>query len=295
MLRWSQKHPWLISLTVIVALLVLLFFGSLFIQLTGNLCEYSEQAHKTECANHHIGPFALLWIIEIIDSHNGFVTAIATLVMAGFTGTLWRATIEQGRLTERAIKVSEKQIALSEAQTDILAKQKEISRLQYFAEHRPRLILRDVFFSSPNNWDKLTFELSNIGGSEAKIIGGFIEIGFITDERQFKDTAGRDLGRTSGAVLGAGELRQFDKDVPTEIRDYCALEEGFYGRFPDARRIVTDDARSTPSGTLYFLGAVTYVDGRGEEFGITRLSVFRREWKSSGFERTENPDHEYAD
>jgi len=39
-----------------------------------------------------IGPLFLFWIIEIIDEHNGFVTAIATFIMAAFTGTLWFVT-----------------------------------------------------------------------------------------------------------------------------------------------------------------------------------------------------------
>ena len=56
-----------------------------------------------------------------IDENNGTLTALATIAIAAFTLTLWRATTEQGRLTRDAIELGTK---------------------EFVATHRPKLRLR---------------------------------------------------------------------------------------------------------------------------------------------------------
>lgn len=40
---------------------------------------------------------------EFIEAHNGSITALATIIIAAFTGTLWAATTRQAQLTKEAL------------------------------------------------------------------------------------------------------------------------------------------------------------------------------------------------
>lgn len=44
----------------------------------------------------------------VIDENGATLTALATIAIAGFTLTLWLATTEQGRLTQQAIRLSDR-------------------------------------------------------------------------------------------------------------------------------------------------------------------------------------------
>jgi hypothetical protein len=214
---------------------------------------------------------------------------IFTAALAGVGFLQIRLLSNAEKTAREGLRIADRQTALLGEQADILVMQKEIQRLQFFAEHRPRLVLKDVFFSSPDDFGDLTFELTNTGGSDAKITGGFVALNIVNDLRQFKNRTEGDLGSAAGAVLKAGELRQFSRMSPPNV-SFCL-------RFPDARRIKNDDIPDLPDGPLYFFGAILYVDARGEERGIERLSVFRRQWMfgAEHFARSDNPDHEYAD
>jgi hypothetical protein len=88
--------------------------------------EHADQEGPEKAADLHnvvvrrsaaIPPF-LLCEGAFIDENNGTLTALATIAIAGFTLTLWRATTEQGRLTRDALK---------------------LARDEFIASHRPRL------------------------------------------------------------------------------------------------------------------------------------------------------------
>lgn len=100
MLALVKRHP-LLTLTIGLAVtLCVLFIGSLFVPIVGYLCEYKDQASKPDCAYHHLGPFTVFWLFTVIEEHNAVVTALATLVMAVFTGTLWfvtKSSVDLGR------------------------------------------------------------------------------------------------------------------------------------------------------------------------------------------------------
>lgn len=62
----------------------------------------------------------LLWFIALLDNHNGLVTAIATVFVAGFTWTLWRsneAIIAQAQSTG---DLAEKQFLMEGRQADLV-------------------------------------------------------------------------------------------------------------------------------------------------------------------------------
>ena len=239
---------------------------------------------------------AWTWIADHATVIATVVSTIATGVVAWFTITLAKAALglkasaDQQIAEAKALReIAGQQTAIQGLQADIAKKQHGLGRVQFFADHRPRVVLKDVFFSAAGRFDTLTFELANIGGSEAKVTGGFVAIGFVTDHRRFKSMAEGSLDSVDSANLQAGELRQFDRAVPSDVQ--------YHMRFPNAARILNVDNPRPPLGKLYFFGSLLYVDGRGEEFGIVRMSVFRREWRpeEGAFCRTNNPDHEYAD
>ena len=58
-----------------------------------------------------------------INAHNGGITALATLVIAAFTGTLWFATTAQAKLTRETLK---------------------LAKDEFFATHRPKIIVRNL-------------------------------------------------------------------------------------------------------------------------------------------------------
>lgn len=102
----------------------------------------------------------------------------------------------------------------------------------------------------------------------------------------------------NGLRLEPGHVTGIPRPIPDRIRLYLDGED-FCGSYPEARRIRNMDVEPPPEprGHLYFFGVIRYCDDRGQEDGITRLSVFRRRWNKAAweFERTGNPDHEYAD
>jgi hypothetical protein len=235
------------------------------------------------------------WVTDHATVLATVISALATIAIALFTVTLARATTglktsaDQQIAEAKALReIAGQQTAIQGLQADITVKQHGVGLQQFFAEHRPRVVLKDVFFSAEGEFGTVTFELANIGGSEARVTGGFVAIGFVTDQRQFKSMTEGSLDSVDRARLEAGELRQFARDVPHEVQ--------YHMRFPNAARM-RDPGNPKPLGKLYFFGSLLYVDGRGEEFGTVRMSVFRREWhpEEGAFCRTNNPDHEYAD
>jgi hypothetical protein len=87
---------------------------------------------------------------RFIGAHGGAITALATLVIASFTGTLWIATIQQGLLTFDSL---------------------ELARKEFISTHRPRIVVR--FIQGPmrdaNGHEFVSVTIVNVGGSPATI------------------------------------------------------------------------------------------------------------------------------
>ena len=149
MLSLLRKRPWLSSVIATALLLAFLFLASLFVKIIGNLCGHDQYGHVTQCAKHHLGPFVLFWIIEIVDEHNGFVTAVATIVMAIFTGTLWF-------VTDHSV---------------------QLARDEFNASHRPRLAIREPRLIWPSTTAPaiINYVLENCGDSDARIVESALE------------------------------------------------------------------------------------------------------------------------
>lgn len=262
------------------------------------VCSKGQYGPPDQCSSWDIVTASVLRLFVWLDGHNGFVAALASVVIAIFTAVLWRATDKTAALAEQTVALAGQQVALEGLQTDVLEKQKEIARQQYLAEHRPKLVLKDVFFSGDTEFGEVSFEIANSGGVIASITGGFIALDFVADPREFKAFEGRSLeplDKHTGFLPGAP--RPFAiRTRPLMQQQLATMRETL--PFPDVREAARrDGAPSWPGRPLYFFGIIYYTDERGQEFGVTRASVFRRRWNPEigSFERTGNPDHEYAD
>jgi hypothetical protein len=80
---------------------------------------------------------------EFIEANKEAITALATVIIAAFTGTLWVATSRQARLTIEAIR---------------------LAREEFIATHRPRVIVRFI-----QGGNETSVVVVNIGASLAKI------------------------------------------------------------------------------------------------------------------------------
>jgi hypothetical protein len=250
---------------------------------------------RYQTAKEEPKPFWKRTLDDPVSAFTG-VLALLTGVLATVSIVQIKYLIRADRRAAEASDQASKQFLMLAKQVDTMEKQKEIARTQFFADHRPRLLLRDVFFSRPDNFEEVIFEMSNVGESMAIVTGGFIAVDFVSDPRQFKEGRGRSLAPLDNAGFKAGQLRPFG------IRPNQDTQRGLeYWRDRDVTGVKADRRYGTeatvPVAPLYFFGVVYYADGRGEEFGTTHVAVFRREWDSSEsvFRRTGNTDHEYSD
>jgi hypothetical protein len=92
---------------------------------------------------------------EFVDTHRGGLTALASLVIAAFTGTLWIATSRQGQLTFDSL---------------------DLARKEFISTHRPRVIVRFIQGPSHNaeGHEVIFVTVVNVGANPAIIeaIGG---------------------------------------------------------------------------------------------------------------------------
>jgi hypothetical protein len=172
---------------IAAGILALLFAASFFFPPEYQICTPAHDGQAEQCPQYHLGPFVVLWIIRVLDSHNGLVTAIATVFVAGFTWTLWRsskATIAQAKATG---ELAEKEFLLAGLQADILTKQKEIARQQYIVSYRPRIEFRYFRLTggdeTPNAPIQIRFQIVNKGMGRATVIGGYARIDFFDQTR----------------------------------------------------------------------------------------------------------------
>jgi hypothetical protein len=158
--RWHCASLFLLLMAAI------LFAESFFFPAEYQICGANEYTHQKECAQHHGGPFVLLWIAAFLDGHNGVVTAIATIVIATFTWTLSRSTKDLWH-------AGEKQIAVAQATADAAKKSADIAESTLIATNRPWVSV-DISIGSNLVYDDegnarviIKFVLKNVGSSPA--------------------------------------------------------------------------------------------------------------------------------
>ena len=268
MLRWPKHHPWLASFLVITAVLSLLFIASLFVPFVSDLCTYNEQVKTPDCAYHHPGPFALFWVIELVDQHNGFVTAVATLVMAAFTGTLWRTSQKQGALAQQSIDLTRKSIDLANA--------------EFNATHRPEIVVHSVevnWFTIADKAESSARPLEFLGATVTYYNKGSTDA---TVENIKASIAVRQVPLEAGTHLPGLSLN-YPKVIPSGIGDRFS---------PDSNVLASSIGLMRNDTAVFCIGWIWYADMRGahRQTGFaTQYDPIRRRWV-----RLEDSSYDYA-
>jgi hypothetical protein len=244
--------------------------------------------------------------IEAVSAIGAFV-ASAFLVVA--TVALWKATGRLATATEKlsegaeqqitemakATDLAEKQFLMAGAQADLAAKVHGLERLQYLAEHRPRMAIRSVALASSGKGGFLfhggfapkgSLVIVNTGASEAKVLN--------TEYRFFWSNTGLPMV----PPLGEGQTRPLLADVPHTMAGHESCLVAI-----EADNVLTADvAQSLSRGVpwkLYLMGAIHYQDADLKE----RWMGFCREYRApetvgageGRFVPVDNPDYEYVD
>lgn len=191
-----------------------------------------------------------------------------TLLLAFFTALLAIGSIFQLWALVRADKtariaaegskaIGEKQLSLTGLQADILEKQKEIDRLKYFSEYRPKLEIRFVRRSRPEHERDPTSEMReaefvviNTGTAECIVLSSCIGFTWFWPDQipSPPDFNGADI-------------------VP-----HTRLKPGD----TDTVRVPLNGIKMTNLDKPVLVGWIAYADGRGEGFGDRRTTYFGR-------------------
>jgi hypothetical protein len=76
------------AIGILAGLLVVAFESDI----TGKICEYNQATKHEDCTTYSLFPFLLIQIFNTLNYYGVAITALATIVIAGFTGTLWHST-----------------------------------------------------------------------------------------------------------------------------------------------------------------------------------------------------------
>jgi hypothetical protein len=205
---------------------------------------------------------ALIWLRQVAEFLNYIspsMTAIATVAIAAFTLTLWRATTEQGRLTRESI---------------------QLARDEFNATHRPRISVRGFRTLAETVGDaevSTTFIYANVGDLPAKIV----EIRTnVTIDRTLPSGLIFVRHKIEHVTLASGEKETF------AINDN-SMEMHFH------RTTNQDRPPSSVPSTAYVTGVIVYEDtaGRRRETGFCRVN-------NDGIDRwllAEHSEYEYQD
>lgn len=97
---------------------------------------------ENDCSHYNLLPFALFEIAEFFHNYESVFLVLSTIAIAWFTLELRSATVGLKDSTDKLWNAGKSQIALIGRQTDLAEKQHGLAREEYFASHRPRIMLR---------------------------------------------------------------------------------------------------------------------------------------------------------
>jgi len=179
---------------------------------------------------------------NFLDENESAITAIATILIAIFTLTLWLSTSRLAQLTKATI---------------------DLAQQEFLSTHRPKLILRDAFCDDNEigNPIKVTYVIVNIGDTPARIVESALEI---------KVISAPGFGAQSRVPVKAGENPIGDSVINPGV--------GLEGIYVSQCLWRTDDGSrhnySEPGLGVFFCGHFIYEDDRN----IRRHTMFWRKY-----------------
>jgi hypothetical protein len=265
--NWDLVRNLLLFGAVII---IIVFLGSLFSPYYHEVCERNQYNGHNDCATYHIAVAWLWYIGKYGNDYGVFASAAAAIAIAIFTLTLWRATTEQGRLTQQSI---------------------DLAREEFNSTHRPQIRVKHVWLAN-NIWEGqpvvVTLVCVNSGTSPAIL---------------------HEIGITSVVVNIAKEIPseiviEAIPGVPQGERIEC----GFNYKFTNIGDgfVITADQNlgiQQEKAKLYCVGFVSYFDAakRMRITGFCRVLTFPRSAvairsvNNCRFRVHDDPDYEYED
>ena len=261
MTRWKK-----IALLVVV-IATACFAASFLFPAEYKICGPNEYTHAKDCTEHYLGTFVILWVVSVLDAHNGLVTAIATVFVAGFTWTLWRTSKSQGSLAQQSI---------------------DLARKEFISTHRPRIILRAAYTGDLKEGHIIPIRLhiANIGETKGKIVSSTLRITEMPGDQ-------RPAG---GAPF---ELENFMDQTELEAGGSMLMPAGLSvpkwnaDRFLKKWRMTTEGPQPYRTFQIWLTGQMIYID----DLGIPRRTSFYRvlDPERQRFYTVDEPDLDYAD
>lgn len=266
------------------------------------VCHYEQYQYPNNknCAEHCAvlnGPFvfytALIfnWIGSHMEAISAAISAIATVAIARFTWTLWQAGEKQLAISSNLADIADKQVAIQGLQTDIQKMQHAVGRLQFIADHRPRLRIRHVTIDlDGNTLDKPRLVLH----SGEKVTGSLVVVNFGGSNASISDSRYRIIFSQKRFPVAF----DFDENALEMLVVNTILESG------ESCAVAIED--SVPAGSeyidlrhfdinewnIYVMGQIKYKDAGGNE----RFMGFCRKSGSDGkFTPVDDADYEYQD
>ncbi len=191
-------------------------------------------------------PLFLVCEGAFVDENNGTLTALATIAIAGFTLTLWRATTKQAELTRDTIALGNR---------------------EFVATHRPKLILREAFSPITDPLESritITYTIANVGASDCWMTEAHIGLELIREIAYPMFVMPPDMSFPNNVPfigrIVAGEHRRLTFVDPVQVWDQDHRHRW------DAQQ----------EAGLHFVGRITYIDTPGSN--IRRQMAFRRKY-----------------
>ncbi len=162
---WASEHRLPIVIVIgVVAAVSFVFFSPTF----------QECVQANQSGEGHHSPYEsfahILWVTHwcggiFVKENSEWITALATVVMAIFTGTLWWSTASTAKLTEKTVALAEKQFLMEGRQADLAERQHGLARLQHIAANKPLLRIRGITLGSPIVHNELFVKGQKVVGS----------------------------------------------------------------------------------------------------------------------------------
>jgi hypothetical protein len=231
---------------------------------------------------------------DAVEALSSIGVLIFTVVLAFATSGLWVATINLAKSTaklseaekansvelRKASDLAQRQLLVAAEQVDVQKKQHELSRLQFYAAHRPRIVIRSLVMRQFEIGKDVIVDmvLANTGTSEAQIVEGNVTIA-IPREGILPPTPRYDGDRLFllNMIFLGGHKNPIVKTrgIPFQASEWDCVESPPFG------------------GRLFLFGFFTYQDGVGNRRDVGFGRVFDRSVRR--FRVYDDQNYEYAD
>lgn len=133
--RRAKKWLWGSFWVLLVVIVTAGYAYTSYEHIQADVCTGDGNQEHQECSPHNLVVAYALRGFYWLDIHAGAFTAIATVFIAAFTLTLWRATTAHSDIHERLTQLTERQVDTAERAMTI--------------SDWPHVLVRNVFFQAP--------------------------------------------------------------------------------------------------------------------------------------------------